>query len=142
IVVFPPGRKRRSIVDLILQVINTPTSHDGQKSTLTGQDQTPTATGQRQKEAPERLGSSLSQHVIDAMTASLRLLVAATTEGVGASLEAAGVGLDWGPTLCPTSQLLTSRGGSEAQLANIFRAVSRRWTNGGNGGMCPRRRHG
>ncbi|XP_068249042.1 uncharacterized protein [Palaemon carinicauda] len=76
IVVFPPGRKRRSFADWLLQSVNL------YASTAKSGDVKKLATDDREKST-----NSASHHIIDGMTKGLRLMVSAILNNIDSTLK-------------------------------------------------------
>ncbi|XP_063599544.1 nucleomorphin-like [Penaeus indicus] len=115
IVVFPPGRKRRSLSDWrILQLL-------GHRPGKREEDDVDF------KQRATQCSKELNHHVTDAMTASLRLLAASTIENLANSLsKSQELAFDdsW-RILSREIQQVRARGGSGALLASAVRAISR-----------------
>ncbi|XP_047483816.1 uncharacterized protein DDB_G0287625-like [Penaeus chinensis] len=116
IVVFPPGRKRRSLSDWrILQLI-------GHRPGSAREDDVDF------KQHATQCNKELNHHVTDAMTASLRLVAASTIEDLANSLsKSQEIAFDdsW-RILSREIQQVRAGGGSGALLASAVRAISRR----------------
>ncbi|XP_071525381.1 uncharacterized protein [Panulirus ornatus] len=110
ITVFPPGRKRRSLVDVMLQLL-------ANRSTGRVQAPSPLGLDQVRRGAHGRHCRSFREDAVVVVSDSLRLLAAAFTEGVAASLKGAGASPGLRASLCPAMQAHAARGGPGAHIA-------------------------